>query len=207
MNVREAIVARRSVPSFDSSVTITKEELVSLLELANLAPSSMNLQPWEYLVLMTDEEKNALFEVSYHQKKIQEASAVIVVLGNLKQYEHADRIADSNIELGLLTPERKEKWIAGAFGAYEHDAQKQRDEAFRGASLWAMNFMLAAAGEGWDTAPMGGFIPDDLMKAFGVPEHFVPTLLICIGKRNPEIIIKPRAFRYPTTDIAHFGRF
>jgi nitroreductase len=207
MNVRDAILTRRSIPSFDSSVSITKEEILSLLDCANLAPSSMNLQPWEYLVLITAEEKQALSEVSYNQKKIIEASAVIVVLGNLKHYEHADRIADSNIEHGLLTDERKPQWVNGAHGAYENNLQKQRDEVFRGCSLWSMNFMLAATAEGWDTAPMGGFVPEDLNQAFGIPDHYVPTLLICIGKRNPEIEIKPRAFRYPTSEIAHFGKY
>lgn len=207
MNVQSALEFRRSVPAFDPTVSIDKETLLRLLELANLAPSSMNLQPWEYLVLTTAEEKAALHEVSYQQKKILDASAVIVVLGDLKQHEHAPRIADSNIELGLLTEERKEQWVGGAVGAYSANPQKQRDEAFRGGSLWAMSFMMAAAAEGWDTAPMGGFIPEDLSRAFEVPEQYVPVLVICIGKRSSEIEIKPRAFRFPVSDIGHFGKF
>jgi putative NAD(P)H nitroreductase len=195
MNVRDAVFARRSVPSFDSTVTISESEILDLLNAANLAPSSMNLQPWEYVVCHSPESKVNLQQVSYGQKKISEASAVVIVLGNLMHHENASQIAAGNIAIGITDEEKAAKFVQSAASAYEQNSQRQRDEAFRGGSLWAMNFMLIAKDAGWETAPMGGFIPEDVQKAFELPDHLLPVLLICIGKANPEVIIHARGTR------------
>ena len=204
MSVHDALNFRRAVPHFDSSVAISKEQVLELCNLANLAPSSLGLQPWEYLICTTAEAKERLKAASYNQNKVTEASAVVVVLGNLLHHEHAPKIADSNIELGYFGEERRQPWIDGAFGAYANNPQKQRDESFRGSSLWAMAFMLAAADQGWDTAPMGGFEPDKVAQAFGLPETHIPTLIVCIGKRPEGAKLLPRNYRFPAEDLAHW---
>ena len=85
MTVNEALHARRATPSFDKSVTITREEVLALIDEASLAPSSMNMQPWEFLVIETDEDKAKLKDVAMNQGKVTEASAVIVVI--IKMYD------------------------------------------------------------------------------------------------------------------------
>ncbi len=207
MDVSSAIHARRAVPSFDSSVEISLEELVALMNEANLAPSAMNLQPWEFLVCHTIEDKKRLQAVSYQQAKVAEASAVVVVLGNLQHHHHAPRIADENVKSGVLPEDRRDAWVAGAVGAYEGLAQKLRDEVLRGGSLWAMTFMYKALECGWDTAPMGGFEADKLVKEFGVTDTHVPVIMVAIGKRNPDVEIRPRSYRIPVSELIHLGNF
>jgi len=48
----EAIKTRRSVNFFES-YEISDEEIYKIIELANLSPSSMNLQPWKVIVVKT----------------------------------------------------------------------------------------------------------------------------------------------------------
>lgn len=207
MTVFESLANRRAVPSFDPTQKIERAELMTIMNQACLAPSSQNLQPWEFLICETDEEKALLSSVSFNQTKILEASAVILLLGNLRQYEHAERVGRRNVELGYFDEDRLAKFIESTRRRAEADPQSARDEAFRGSSLWAMAFMLAAMDRGWDTAPMGGYSPADLVSAFGVPETYVPTLIICIGKRNPEVILKDRALRFSAEERSHFGKF
>ena len=147
MDVSSAIHARRAVPSFDSSVEISLEELVALMNEANLAPSAMNLQPWEFLVCHTIEDKKRLQAVSYQQAKVAEASAVVVVLGNLQHHHHATRIADENVKTGVLPEDRRDAWVAGAVGAYEGLSKKQRDRVDVAAFKEAAE-ALASAGYG-----------------------------------------------------------
>lgn len=207
MTVSQALESRRAYRSFLTDVSISMPAVKALIETANLAPSSMNLQPWEFLVVISQEDKERLKKVSYNQAKIAEASAVIVVLGNLHQYNHAEAVAKRNAELGYFGPEGIEKFVKSAHGAYEGKEAAQRDEAFRSSSLWAMAFMLVAEEAGWSTAPMGGFIPGDLTKEFGIPDTHVPTVLICIGKPNPALPMAPRGLRISAEELVHEGNW
>jgi putative NAD(P)H nitroreductase len=200
MTVTEAVLQRRSVPSFDSVSQIETRELYHLIEMANLSPSSMNLQSWDFMVCQSPEDKARLRAVSYDQKKITEASAAVIILGNLNHHENAAKIADENVRQGILPAEKRDGFVESAHGAYKNDPQRQRDEAFRGGSLWAMSFMLLAQEAGWATAPMGGFIPADLIREFNLPAHLLPVMIVCIGKPNPEVTLYERAFRIPVAD-------
>ncbi len=206
MTVTEALVARRAVPSFDTSVNISLSELEGIIDTACLAPSSMNLQPWEFLICHTDEEKARLQSVTMNQKKVSEASAVVVLIGNTLLHENADAVADGMIERGYMPTERKEGFVGMASG-FRENAQAAREEAIRSGSLWAMAFMLAAAEAGWDTAPMGGFVADALSAEFGLPETRFPVLVIGIGKSNPEIKILDRNIRFSAKQLSHYGNW
>lgn len=206
MTVSEVVINRRATPFFDPTVQISRAEIDAIVEEAKLTPSSMNLQPWEILLCHSAEDKVRLQAVSFHQKKIVEASAVLVMLGNLHHHEHAPRMADSMIERGYLEAAKKDEWVQSAYAAY-HDPQRQRDEAFRGTSLFAMTLMLVAESRGWATAPMGGFEPKALAAEFGLPDSHIPILLVCLGKRDPSRPILPRNDRYSASEIVHEGHF
>lgn len=207
MEFLDVLSARRSVPSFDPSVTIDRSELLEILNTANTAPSSMCLQQWEYIICDTPEAKARLQAASFNQKKISEASAVVIVLGNLKAAEqHAETVADANMAVGYFAEDRRERWIASAKRGWPTE-QVERDEAFRGPSLWAMTFMLAAKNAGWDTAPMGGYEADKVIAEFGLPETHIPVLLVAIGKLNPEVTLLPRVKRIPAETLAHFNNW
>lgn len=206
MTVTEALAARRAVPSFDSTAEISLDELERIIDLACLAPSSMNLQPWEFLICHTDEEKARLQTVTMNQKKVSEASAVVVLIGNTLLHENAGVVADGLVERGYMPTERKEGFVGMASG-FRDNAQAAREEAIRSGSLWAMAFMLAATEAGWDTAPMGGFVADDLSAEFGLPETRFPVLVIGIGKANPEIKILDRNIRFSAKELSHYGNW
>ncbi|MFO7964628.1 MAG: nitroreductase [Desulfobacterales bacterium] len=53
MNIIEAIEARKSIRGFTSQ-PVSKDILKKILETANRAPSAMNTQPWEFLVMGGD---------------------------------------------------------------------------------------------------------------------------------------------------------
>ena len=53
----DVIKGRKSVKYFDPNVKIEREEIIEMLNEANIAPSSCNLQPWRYIVVDTPEGK------------------------------------------------------------------------------------------------------------------------------------------------------
>jgi len=53
----EIVKGRRSIRNYDTDVKISKEEMTQILEEATLAPSSVNMQPWRFLVIDSEEGK------------------------------------------------------------------------------------------------------------------------------------------------------
>ena len=51
----EILTGRRSIRKYDTSVKISKEEMTEIHTEATLAPSSVNMQPWRFLGIESDE--------------------------------------------------------------------------------------------------------------------------------------------------------
>ncbi|MNE53664.1 putative NAD(P)H nitroreductase MhqN [compost metagenome] len=102
-----------------------------------------------------------------------------------------------------MSQEEYDSTIQSINDAYSGNDQFQRDEAIRNASLSAMQFMLIAKDMGWDTCPMIGFDPAAVNATLNVPDHFVPALMITIGKDNKRKI-RPRGYRKPVNEFVDF---
>ncbi|MEM4728913.1 MAG: nitroreductase family protein [Thermoplasmata archaeon] len=76
MEVFEAILKRRTIRRYQNR-PLEPEKLLKLLEAARLAPSGMNLQPWELVVVTSEEGRHALVPACNNQRQIAEAPVVI----------------------------------------------------------------------------------------------------------------------------------
>ena len=75
---QEIISGRRSIRQYDPSVKISKEEMEQMLAEATLAPSSVNMQPWRFLVIESEEGKATLAPLaSFNQNQVNTSAAVI----------------------------------------------------------------------------------------------------------------------------------
>ena len=77
MDVREAIHGRRSIRKYENR-EIPKDVLEELLDAARLAPSSMNRQRWNIIVVTDQETKRKLVPVCGNQKFVGRCSAFLV---------------------------------------------------------------------------------------------------------------------------------
>ncbi|GKU80010.1 nitroreductase family protein [Paenibacillus sp. L3-i20] len=173
---------RHAVKHFDPTHQLSTEEVIYLLDTANYAPSSWNLQHWTFLAITDQAAKEKLLPIAYGQKQVVEASAVIAVLGNLQANRNAEAVFGPAVEAGLLPEKVKDSLIEQIEGAYANYAGLPREAAILNSSLAAMVLMLAAKEKGLDSCPIGGFNGDELIKAFNIPDQFVPVMLLPIGK-------------------------
>jgi nitroreductase len=91
MELFEAIKTRRSVRSFKRK-KIPDEVLTKILEAAIWAPSSGNLQNWEFIVVKNKDTKEKIAEIAYNQDFIAEADVVLVVCSNQnKMWRYGER--------------------------------------------------------------------------------------------------------------------
>ncbi|GGI40821.1 nitroreductase family protein [Mammaliicoccus stepanovicii] len=199
MDLMKTIEERRSVKNYHQH-EISREILTSLLDKAALSPSAWNLQQWKVMVVDTDEAKEKLYQAANKQIKIKDASATFIILGDLNAHDAIDNIADDWIKHGHLPQENRDGLIKSVNNFFEDDMNK-RDEAVRGASLFAMNLMLISQDAGYATCPMIGFDKALVKEAFDIPDNLVPTMLITIGKGQ---VNNDRASRYPASTFAKF---
>lgn len=182
---KEILTGRRSIKRYDPTVKISKEEMTEILTEATLAPSSINLQPWRFLVIESPEGKAALADLArFNRTQVETSAAVIAVFGDYNSAEYAEGIFGAAVERGYMPQAVKEQqvnFINSHYGNISKEAL--RDTVLIDSGLVAMQLMLVARAHGYDTNPIGGYEKDRIAEAFGLEkERYVPVMLISIGK-------------------------
>ncbi|MGQ7887105.1 nitroreductase family protein [Paenibacillus sp. WC2504] len=198
---------RRSANKFIPNIEIPNEDLTDILNTVKFAPSAFNLQHAHYIIVKDPAIKEEVYQAAYRQYKVQTASAVILVLGNLDAYKDAARLNEGLLQLGVISKQEYDMTVEDVTNFYENRGDGfKRDEAIRNASLSAQLFMLAAKEKGWDTCPMIGFDPEMMRQILHIPDNYVPALLLTIGKEDLEKR-RPRGYRKPVGEFTSFDRF
>lgn len=103
MDLLELAKKRYSVRKF-SDREIEKEKLDYILEVARMAPSAVNYQPWSFLVLQSEEAKKDI-QACYDREWFNTAPLYIVVCGNhLASWKRpADNKDHCDIDIAIAT--------------------------------------------------------------------------------------------------------
>ena len=206
MDVLQAIKERRSINYFEPGKEISDDKIKELLETANLAPSSFNLQPWKVIVVREPKRKEVLQKCAFDQPKVTEASAVLIIVADPAGVEeNRERMFDSWQELGYMKPEMRDMYKGMTDSLYSTPNSLERKFfAVKNTALFAMNLMIAAKGLGFDTHPMDGFDSECVKKEFNIPADKIIPMLIAVGNLRSGITLLPRAFR---RDVGEFVSF
>lgn len=195
---------RRSIRNYDPTVRISKEEMTEILEEATTAPSSVNAQPWRFLVIDSPEGKEKLAPLaSFNQTQVTTSSAVIAVFADMNNADYLEDIYSKAVELGYMPQEVKDRQIAALTAHFEKlPAQVNRETILIDGGLVSMQLMLTARAHGYDTNPIGGYDKENIAEAFGLDkEHYVPVMLLSIGKAADEGYA---SYRLPIDTIAEW---
>jgi len=182
MNIDETIKGRRSIRRYQGR-DIPDSMIRELLELATHAPSSMNGQPWHFIVVRAEKTKKRLVEIKnkycpvekqmYQADFLQKAPVIIVVCVD-KQNSY-----DREVENGVLATANL------MFGAYSRGLGSVYLSAYRNGEPG---------------------ISDEIRQALGIPKHILPITLIPLG--YPDEIPEPKILRSLEDMISYetFGR-
>lgn len=200
MDTFATIEARRSVKQYDSAHRMTEDELARLIALTRLSPTSFNLQNWRFLVITDPTIRAQLQAAAWHQRQVTEASAVVLICGDLRAYARQPERYFENAPAEVAA-----KLVPQIVAFYEDHPQRQRDEAMRSAGIAGQTLMLAAKAMGYDTCPMIGFDPDKFAEIINLPEDHVIGLMIVVGKALQPA--RPRPGRLPDAEVVFHDRF
>lgn len=180
----DGLRSRRSGHNFDRDTDIDDETLEALVRDATLAPSSYNLQPWEFVAVTDDDNLDELVEIAYGQEHIREAGTAILVTGHTEP-RTADRVFEEWVEAGRIDAGTGEELKKQTVTGYESD-RAGRDYAIRNASLAVENLLLSAHARNLTATPMTGFDKEEIDAFLALPEDTVPVVLIAVGPSGGE---------------------
>ncbi|MBG9446022.1 nitroreductase family protein [Cytobacillus firmus] len=201
---KEIVTGRRSIRNYDPTVKISREEMSEILEEASLAPSSVNLQPWRFVVIDSKEGKETLAPLAkFNQRQVETSAAVIAVFVDMKSEAFIEKIYDTAVEKGYMPADVRDKQVPSIKGLVENMTFEQKKEMnLIDAGLVSMQLMLAARAHGYDTNPIGGYEKDRIAEAFDLDkERYYPVMLISIGKSADQGY---KSVRLPVEDITEW---
>ena len=209
METIQVLKERRSINFFDPSKSITDEKMNELILIANLTPSSFNLQPWEVIVVKDMERKKVLRKCAFNQPKVEEASAVLIIIANPNAVEeNLDKVIQSMLDLGYIKDEQVETNKKMPYNLYDQkDTLKRKLFAVKNTAFFAMSIMIAAKGMGLESHPMDGFVEDMIKTEFHIPDDRIIPLLLAVGYPKPGLELLPRAYRRDLKDFVRMDTY
>jgi nitroreductase len=206
-----AVESRRTIRDFLPDA-IPQETLDRCLDAARLAPSSSNLQPWEFVIIRNPELRQAANAACLDQMPAKTAPLLIALVTHrdtwrrnrdeiLRVFAGRGPLRKSNetyyrrlIPLiytagpfGVLGPLKRLFSWAGSFFKPTPNLMSRSDlrvMAHKSTALAAATFMLAMRAEGYDTCPMEGFDPWRAKALLGLPRGAEVNMFLAVGKRS-----------------------
>ncbi|UYT94552.1 nitroreductase family protein [Enterococcus hirae] len=183
------VFGRKSVRVYDETVKISHEEMLEMIQETTTAPSSVNMKPWRFVVVESEEAKAKLKPlIRFNTRQNDTSSAMVMIFGDMNCYEYGEEIYDQAVAEGKMPAEVRDQQLAAILPYYQNFTREQMNDVVKiDASLAAMQFMLVARSHGYETNPIGGFEADQLAEAFDLDkERYVPVMILSVGKAVEE---------------------
>ncbi|MBT9302493.1 nitroreductase family protein [Pseudomonas sp. TAE6080] len=219
---RSLVESRRAVRRFTAEA-VPKAVIQDCLELAMLAPSSCNLQPWSFHVVRNPDLLQQLQPVCLGQSAAK-APLIIAVFAHSNTWEQAcadvlrlwpEPAVPKAIEHFYKNSapfQYNQGWL-GWRGLLKrqmvrlmgfrrpvmrtpNSLEQMRLWAVKSTALAAQNLMLAFQSHGYSTCPMEGFDEKRLKQVLPVPKGAIPVMLLAVGMPGERAVYNPR-LRFP----------
>ncbi len=128
MNVKEAIMSRRSVRNYEGTA-IEQEKLLDVLEAGRLAPSAGNRQGWRFVAVTNKEVIQKMQVACNDQKFVGEAPCVLAIISTQERVMPCGVSAepvDCSIALSYMNLQAEELGLSMCWlGAFNQDKAKE----------------------------------------------------------------------------------
>lgn len=158
---RDLVKSNRSYRGFDESVPMTKEQLLSYVDLTRMTASSVNLQPLKY-------------HIAYEKNEV-------------AQIQSLTKWAAKQPQFGLP----REGHRPTAFVIICHDKAIAPNAASfqKDVGIVAQTILLAATEDGFGGCMIGNFRADEMKELLKLPETLDPQLVLGLGKPAEKIVL------------------
>jgi len=215
MDVLDAIKSRKSVRAFKPD-PVTREQIEEILNHVIRAPSAINLQPWEFIVVMGEEKQRLSRRLIklYREKQISCSPGNVKPLSAAFSKRGAESFILMNPYLEKMGQEFNRFVNEGSCNFYGAPAAVIfcLDNAFSEARLVDIGialgyFVLIAHKFGLSTCPIGliNAYEDDMKEILNIPENKDVVIGAAIGYADQDSPINE--FTSPRDSLEHFLRW
>lgn len=195
MELKNVIKERKTIKIFNNNVKINRSELEEMLSLAQLSPSKANSQPWRFVVVDDEAVKKELSKnVAFNGPPCETASAVIAIFADLQYEKLLDDILDHSVKKGCLHTSFRDRNFRFLLNMHNQSSPEEiRDQVLIDSSLAAMQLMLIAKDNGYDTHAIGIFDRKSVLELLEIDvRRYVPVMLLAIGKAANQALLSCR---------------
>jgi nitroreductase len=178
MEFQELVKNRRSCRVFQSD-PLPEDHLAAIIDAGRWAPSPLNLQPWEFIVVTDADTKSRIHQAG------EEARRSVIDQGGpgwVKKYDM--NFLEAAPVLIVVLYDKDRKGLGDFFG--------QHHGAMQAAATCVQNIMLAATDNGYESLWFTFFEPSKMQAILNVPENLDIAAVVPVGKPGTEIKVPPR---------------
>ncbi|MDN3620657.1 oxygen-insensitive NAD(P)H nitroreductase [Polaribacter undariae] len=196
MNLQETLNWRYTTKEFDPTKKISDADMVQVKNLLRMSPSSVNLQPWHFVIAETTEGKARMAKGTkgffhFNEPKVVNASAVVLFCS--KTSERADdayfkHLLDVQDKDGRFPNEDVKNGMYGGMNAFanihKYDLKDYQHWMEKQVYLNIGSFLLGVASLEIDATAMEGIDVKALDEEFGLREKGYTSLVaVSLGYR------------------------
>lgn len=188
MNALDYAQQRYTCKAYDSQKKIDQHTFEQLLECLRLTPSSINIQPWQYLIATSDDAKHRITQAmqghnAHNIAKVQDASHVLVFCGyRTLEQAHLDKVLLAEKNAGRFLDDESFKKRKQLCQLYIQEYANAPEVL----STWIKEQLHIALGQlllsaqiiGVQATAIGGFDPVLLDESLGLPNKNLNSVMI-----------------------------
>ena len=134
-------------------------KIIQLIESARLSPSGTNTQPWNFIIVKSEETKEKIIKVDSNQTWMKDAPVFIVCVADIRC-----RIKD-DVEISVD----------------EESSLKELKQIIRDTAIAIEHILLEAESIGLSSCWTGAFTQDDIRPILGIPNDKYVVGVVTIG--------------------------
>lgn len=185
MDLIDVIRTRYTSKAYDETRKLTDEQRGQLLELLRFSPSSVNSQPWHFIVIDSAEAKARILPTvtEANAAKIQKAAMVVLFTTRTEITEaHLNTLLDKEAQDGRFINDDarlgQDKGRRYFVGLNSTSVEKQQAWMARQAYISLGFLLLGAASMGLDATPIEGFFADRMDEALGLEQQGLRSVVM-----------------------------
>ncbi|ADI05569.1 putative nicotinate-nucleotide- dimethylbenzimidazole phosphoribosyltransferase [Streptomyces bingchenggensis BCW-1] len=204
--VHRVIRDRRDIRNGFRSDPIPHEVLLRVLEAAHTAPSVGQSQPWDFVVIRSEETRRTMHELATRQR---DAYAKSLPKGRAKQFKQLKVEAILETPVNIVVTADPTRGGRHTLGRHTQPQMAPYSSALAVENLW-----LAARAEGLGVGWVSFFDEREMVRALGLPEHLEVVAYLCVGyvdefPEEPELVKTGWSKSRPLSWVVHeetYGR-
>ncbi|MGV9856739.1 nicotinate-nucleotide--dimethylbenzimidazole phosphoribosyltransferase [Streptomyces sp. NPDC003442] len=204
--VHRVMRERRDIRNGFRPDPIPHEVLLRVLEAAHTAPSVGHSQPWDFVVIRSEETRRAMHELAVRQR---DAYAKSLPKGRAKQFKELKIEAILETPVNIVVTADPTRGGRHTLGRHTQPQMAPYSSALAVENLW-----LAARAEGLGVGWVSFFDEREMVRELGLPEHLEVVAYLCVGyvdefPEEPELMKAGWSKRRPLSWVVHeeaYGR-